>query len=240
MTVAPRRALLVSGGLGTRLRPLTDKTPKCLIEIQGKPVLEYWLDNLLGSGVERVLINTHYLPEQVRAFCAHSEWRDHIDLVHEEQLLGTAGTLRENESYFRGVGSFIFAHADNLSVFDPKAFYDRHISRPVGCIGTMMTFETDQPKSCGILKLGPTGVVEAVFEKVPNPPGNLANGAVFLLESDVLDWLDSHTSALDFCGDVVPALATKWYTYFNGTFHRDIGTPEALAKADADYIWNTP
>lgn len=240
MTAVPRRALLVSGGLGTRLRPLTYTTPKCLVEVHGKPVLEYWLDTLLGSGLERVLINTHYLPEQVQEFCVHSQWRDQIDLVHETELLGTAGTLRENQNYFRETGTFLFAHADNLSVFDPQAFYDCHSSRPDGCIGTMMTFETDQPQSCGIVELDDIGIVKAVFEKVPNPPGNLANGAVFLLDSDVLDWINSNPNAMDFCGDVVPALTTKWYTFFNEIFHRDIGTIEALAKAEADYIWNTP
>ena len=106
MTTPPRRALLLSGGLGTRLRPLTDTTPKCLIPIKGKPVLEYWLDMLLNAGVQRVLVNTHYLPEQVREYCAASRWSDQIDLVHEDQLLGTAGTLRANHKYFRDTGTF--------------------------------------------------------------------------------------------------------------------------------------
>lgn len=240
MTTPPRRALLLSGGLGTRLRPLTDTTPKCLIPIKGKPVLEYWLDMLFNAGVEQVLVNTHYLPEQVREYCEASQWHDQIDLVHEDQLLGTAGTLRANQEYFRDTGTFFFAHADNLSIFDPAAYFAAHEARPKGCYGTMMTFETDQPESCGIVKVDDAGVVSAVFEKVANPPGNLANGAVFLLESDVLDWLCLHPEAADFCGDVVPSLLAKWYTFFNGTFHRDIGTVEAVAKAEADFSWNTP
>ncbi|MBT5239424.1 MAG: nucleotidyltransferase family protein [Rhodospirillaceae bacterium] len=239
MTNTPSRALLLSGGLGTRLRPLTDTVPKCLVQVRGKPVLGYWIDMLFGAGVERILINTHYLPEQVEKYCNNSDWCDRIDLVHEDQLLGTAGTLRTNHEYFRSQGTFFVAHADNLSVFDPDAYFSAHMGRPTGCIGTIMTFETDQPQSCGILELDAQGVVQSVFEKVANPPGNLANGAVFLLETEILDWVCANPAAFDFCGDVVPSMAGKWYTFFNETFHRDIGTIEALKKAESDFVWNT-
>ena len=239
MTNVPRRALLLSGGLGTRLRPLTDTIPKCLVPVKGKPVLGYWIDMLFDAGVDRILINTHYLPEQVREYCNNGEWGGRIDLVHEDQLLGTAGTLRANHEYFRHQGTFFMAHADNLSVFDPDAYFSVHASRPPSCIGTIMTFETDQPQSCGILELDAHGVVQSVFEKVANPPGNLANGAVFLLETEILDWICTHPDAFDFCGDVVPSLTPKWYTFFNETFHRDIGTIEALKKAESDFVWNT-
>ncbi|NKB44732.1 MAG: NTP transferase domain-containing protein [Alphaproteobacteria bacterium] len=238
MTNIPRRALLLSGGLGTRLRPLTDTVPKCLVRVKGKPVLGYWIDMLLESGVEHILINTHYLPEQVREYCSNAAWRGRIDLIHEEQLLGTAGTLRANHDYFRGTGPFFMAHADNLSVFDANAYFSAHADRPAGCIGTIMTFETDHPESCGILELDKRGVVQSVFEKVDNPPGNLANGAVFLLETEMLDWVCANPAAFDFCGDVVPSLTGKWYTFFNETFHRDIGTMEALKKAESDFVWN--
>ena len=89
----PKRALLLAAGLGTRLRPLTNHVPKCLVPIKGKPLLGYWLDLLLRAGIERVLVNTHYLPDPVRRFCAESPWANRIDLVHEESLAGTAGTI---------------------------------------------------------------------------------------------------------------------------------------------------
>ena len=85
------RALLLAAGLGTRLRPITDHVPKCLVPIHGKPLLGYWLDMLLPNGVERVLVNTHYLPQAVQAFVAESAWRDSIEMVHEDELLGTGG-----------------------------------------------------------------------------------------------------------------------------------------------------
>ena len=106
MIAPPKRGLLLSAGLGTRLRPLTDSVPKCLVPIKGKPLLGYWFDLMFKAGVERVLVNTHHLPHQVRLFCGQSQWSDRIDLVHEETLVGTAGTIRNNLNYFNGLGFF--------------------------------------------------------------------------------------------------------------------------------------
>jgi len=233
----PRRALLLAGGYGTRLRPLTDTIPKCLVQVRGKPLLQHWLDKLLGAGVEQVLVNTHYLPDLVRDFCMNGPWSDRIVLVHEKEILGTAGTLRANDGFLRGHGTFFMAHADNLTVFNMDEFMGAHIARPSTCLGTIMTFRTDSPKDCGILALDDRGLVLEVHEKVLNPPGNLANAAVFLLEQDVLDWLQQNPDASDFCRDVVPPLTRRWFTFFNNEFHQDIGNLEALKRAESDPYW---
>lgn len=68
------RALLLAAGLGTRLRPITDRVPKCLVKVQGKPLLDYWLDILLTNGIDRVLVNTHYLPGAVNTYVKQSSW----------------------------------------------------------------------------------------------------------------------------------------------------------------------
>jgi mannose-1-phosphate guanylyltransferase len=237
MSVPPRRALLLSAGLGTRLRPLTDRIPKCLVAVKGKPLLGYWLDRVFEGGVERAIVNTHYLADQVRDYCRGSPWAARIDLVHEPEILGTAGTVRANVGALHGQGPVFLAHADNLSVFDMAAFSAAHAGRPSPTIGTMMTFVTDRPRECGIVELDRQGIVTAVHEKVERPPGNLANAAVFLLEESVLDWVAGHPQATDFCRDVVPPLAGKWFTFFNATYHRDIGTENALARAEAEYAW---
>jgi mannose-1-phosphate guanylyltransferase len=232
---APPRALLLAGGEGTRLRPLTLSLPKCLVPIRGVPLLAFWLDLVFRSGVERALVNTHYLPDQVRDFCRSSPWARRIDLVHEETLLGTAGTLRANAGYVAG-GTFLMAHADNLSRFDMGAFCEAHQARPAECLGTMMTFTTDRPRDCGIVERDGRGVAVAVHEKVDAPPGNLANAAVFLLEPAVLAELAKRPQASDFCRDIVPALAGRWFTFHNSTYHRDIGTPDAFARAQAEFL----
>jgi len=87
------RALLLAAGTGSRLGPVTATTPKCLLKINGRPLLDYWLELLFGAGIERVLINTHWLAEQVDAHVKASRWASRIDLVHEPALLGTGGTV---------------------------------------------------------------------------------------------------------------------------------------------------
>ena len=102
MTVPNINALLLAGGLGTRLRPLTDTIPKCLVPIGGKPLLERWLDTLSQIDCTRVLINKHYLAEQVDAFLESVDYSDmNVQTIFEEQLLGTAGTLLKNKDFQR-------------------------------------------------------------------------------------------------------------------------------------------
>ena len=228
-------ALLLAAGLGTRLRPLTERVPKCLVPVRGKPLLAYWLDLLLPAGIERVLINTHYLPEAVQAFVAGSPWRSRTSLVHEEKLLGTGGTVLANAGSFRRQ-AFLIAHADNLTRFDVAAFLRRHASRPPGCAITMMTFDTDAPQTCGIVEEDSAGIVRAFHEKVPNPPGRRANGAVYIFEPEVLDFLRARGgSFIDLSLDVIPAFLGRICTFHNDVYHREIGTLESLARAESEY-----
>lgn len=230
------KAVLLAAGLGTRLRPLTETVPKCLVPIHGRPLLGYWLDLLFKSGcVERVLINTSYLADAVRAFIAENEWRDRIDLVHETELLGTGGTIAVNRDWI-GTEPCIIAHADNLTRFDVAGFIDRHRNRPSEAEITMMTFETDTPQSCGIVELDGAGVVQQFHEKVANPPGNMANGAVYIFEPGVCDFIKSRGKTfVDISTEVLPAYLGRIVVYPNTVYHRDIGTYESLAKAEQDF-----
>jgi len=80
------KALLLAAGLGTRLRPLTNTIPKCMVPVRGRPLLDYWLDLLLSAGIEQLLVNTHYLPDVVREFVRSSQWEARIKLAHEDHL----------------------------------------------------------------------------------------------------------------------------------------------------------
>ncbi|MDU6727516.1 MAG: nucleotidyltransferase family protein, partial [Bradyrhizobium sp.] len=158
------RALLLAAGIGSRLRPLTNTTPKCLVRVHDRPLLDYWLDLVFEGGVERALLNTHWLAEQVQAHVAQSRWRDRIDLVHEDELLGTGGTVLANRAWFADQ-PFLVAHADNLTDFDVEGLLAAHRNRPSGCIMTMLAFRTDDPSSCGILELDQQNRVLAFHEK---------------------------------------------------------------------------
>jgi mannose-1-phosphate guanylyltransferase len=229
------KALLLAAGLGTRLRPITDNIPKCLVPIHGRPLLGYWFDMLFEGGIERALVNTHYKPAAVRDFVARSRWRERIDMVHEDRLLGTGGTALRNRAWF-GDEPFMLVHADNLSRFPVPAFIAAHRARPGGAALSMLTFDTDDPQSCGIVELGPTGLVERFHEKVPNPPGTRANGAVYILEPEVMVFLAGlGKDVIDFSTEVLPAFLGRIATYHNPDYHRDIGTPASLAKAEAEF-----
>lgn len=204
--------------------------------VHGKPLLGYWLDLLGDAGIERVLINTHYLPEPVRTFVAGSRWRDRVTLVHEEELLGTGGTILANRAFF-GREPFMVAHADNLTRFDVGAFIARHSARPAGTVITMMTFKTDAPQSCGIVEQDSRGVVRAFHEKVANPPGNDANAAVYIFEPEILDFLAGlGKRVIDLSTQVLPDFMGRICTWPNRVYHRDIGTLESLRRAQDEFL----
>ena len=218
------RVLLLAAGLGTRLKPLTNYLPKCLIPIHGRPLLDYWLESLVRHGISEILINTHYFSPLVVDYVSRSSWAQYVVMVHEEQLLGTGGTILANRDFFREQ-AFLVAHADNLTIFDPLAFYKRHGERPPEAELTMMVFETPDPKSCGIVALDQRCMVNSFHEKVASPPGNLANAAVYILEPSVLDFMVSLGKAeIDFSTEVIPQYMGKIFTYRNASYHRDIGT----------------
>ena len=134
--------ILLAAGRGSRLRPITDHIPKCLVPICGIPLLQIWLDTLTKlPRINKVHINTSYMSDQVEKFTREYD-SDKIKIHHEEELLGTAGTTNKimNEIVSETV---MIAHADNLSVFDIDMFRKAYQTRETDQIGTMMTFETN-------------------------------------------------------------------------------------------------
>lgn len=232
------KALLLAAGFGTRLKPITDSIPKCLVPIKGIPLLQYWLDNLGPvSELEEIWINTHYLHDQVESFVRNSPWRSKVRLSNEPELQGTAGTLRTLKNELsRDHQPVLVAHADNLSCFNPRQFLYFHKTKPKNIEITMMTFETDSPKSCGIVEVDSNGIVQAFHEKVQSPPGNLANAAVYVFDSSVLEFTSRIPKRQsDISEDVLPHYVGKIQAFANSCYHRDIGSPESLAKADLEF-----
>ena len=229
------RALLLAAGFGTRLRPITERVPKCLVPVHGKPLLGYWLDLLLNNGVERILVNTHYLPDAVRQFVAESSWCDSTDLVHEDILLGTGGTVLANREFFSNE-PFMVAHADNLTRFDASVFITAHHNRPQGVEITMMTFDTDAPQTCGIIEQDARGIVQRFHEKSASPPGKCANAAVYIFEPSVLDFLGSlNKKEIDLSLEVLPHYLGRMQCFHNSDYHRDIGNIESLRLAQLEF-----
>jgi mannose-1-phosphate guanylyltransferase len=230
------RALLLAAGFGTRLRPLTDTVPKCLVQIHGRPLLDYWLDLIFKDGaISHAIINTHYLAEVVQRHMASSPWRERVTLVNEPELLGTGGTLVANRAAL-GSGPVMLAHADNLTTFDIAAFQAAHAARPVRAAMSMLAFRTDDPRSCGILELDEDNMVQAFHEKVAEPPGNLANAGVYIVEPEVTEAAARLAKPyVDLSTQVIPCFVGRILAHETSGYHRDIGNLSSLARAHAEY-----
>ncbi len=225
------KALLLAAGLGTRLRPLTDFLPKCLAPICGRPLLSYWFETLEAAGIEEIVVNIHHHADMVRQFVEDGPYATRVRLVYEKELLGTGGTLLANRHLLTD-SPVLVGHADNLSVFDPLEFLARHTSRPQECLLTMMTFSAPEPSSCGIVEVDSRGVVTAFHEKIHNPPGNLANAAVYIFDQSIFSVLSNFSRKyIDISTEVIPLLLHRIVCYRNDKLHRDIGTIESLIAA---------
>jgi len=104
-----------------------------------------------------------------------------------------------------------------------------------------MTFDTDAPSACGVIETDALGRVVEMYEKVANPPGKLANAAVFIFAPQVFEIIDEagRPEIFDISKDILPLLFERLTTFKNILYHKDIGTPEALAQAQQDYSWSS-
>lgn len=228
------RALLLAAGLGKRLRPITNTIPKCLVPIHGVPLLEIWLAQIFHSGVTRVVINLHYLPDPVKNYIEKSQWRAQIDLFNEPVLLGTGGTLSATRELL-GDGPILVVHADNLSSINLRAFYKAHKNRPKNCFMTMALFYTDTPQCCGIVELDQKNRVTLMHEKTEKPHGKLANAAIYIFESHCLEQIPAMAGyEIDISTQIIPKFLGCIYSYEIKEYHRDIGSQSALSQAHQD------
>ena len=227
------KALLLAAGFGTRLRPITINTPKCLVKINNIPILEHWLLKLEKMGIEDVLINKHYLANQVEKYLERRpKTKLKITQVFENELNGTAGTLIKNQSFFKN-SNILFIHGDNYTKSDLNGLIKSFSERPKNCVLTMLTFKSKDPRSCGIVELNEKGIVKSFHEKVANPPTNIANGAIYLFNYELIEWITSNLpNAKDFSCDIIPLLINKINTWNVDTDFLDIGTPQNLELAN--------
>ena len=147
----------MAGGLGTRLRPLTDVVPKCLVPIAGRPLLDFWIDRLAEAGIRTARINTHALAEQVRSYISqiNSEGQIRLTEAYEPILLGSAGTVTANADLADDADLIVIIYADNLSDMSLSSLLAFHRSHDDPF--TMVLFRTPHPPACGIAELDRRG-----------------------------------------------------------------------------------
>jgi len=223
------KAILLAGGLGTRLRPLTDTTPKCLVDIAGRPLLDYWFDALGRVGIRDVLINTHHLPEPVRRYIEQKNAQGFRAVESfEPVLLGSAGTICAHRDWADDAADVLIIYADNLSDVDLGLLLESHRtgSTPV----TMLLFHAPDPRACGIAELDNGSRIIRFEEKPAAPKSDLANAGVYAVTAAA--WREiADMGAFDIGFEVLPRFTGRMRGHLHAGYHRDIGTMEALAAA---------
>jgi mannose-1-phosphate guanylyltransferase len=226
------KAYLLAAGLGTRLKPITNRVPKCLVPFGGRPLLSIWLDICEGLGISDVLINTHHLAEQVSDWAAEQSSSVHVQLVYEPTLLGSAGTLAANSGFVGEDEDFYILYADNLVTADLSVLESCHSKH--GGVLTMGLFGSPKPQDCGIVTLDDGGRISSFEEKPERPRTNFANAGIFLARRTLFRYLPANRFA-DLGKDVLPKLVGEmWGQVLNG-YLLDIGTLENYQRALRDW-----
>ena len=232
------KAVILAAGLGTRLRPITDSTPKCLVDVCGKPLLEWWFSLLANHNITEFFINTHHLPEQVEQFVM--EVAPNYDLkptvVYEPELLGSAGTLMANREYFTGKDPFLVAYGDILTNTNLNDLIQFHKEKSADI--SLALFRMPNPETRGIVSVDEEGRVLSFTEKPKQPESDLANGGIYIVTNTVLDNAEASGKKLfDIGKDILQPNRSRMFGLEFNSYLRDIGSIESLAKAQIE--WDT-
>jgi len=226
------KAFLLAGGDGTRLRPLTDTVPKCLVPIGGVPMLQIWLHACKNLGISEVLINLHAHAELVRQYLQRGADGIRFRIAEEPRLLGSAGTLRANRDWVASDDCFWVFYADVLNRADLPAMLRLHQRRrPAATLGV---YRVSDPARCGIVTVGDDGVIREFVEKPKNPASNLAFSGLMVGTPELLDVIPARTPA-DIGFDVLPHLAGRMLPFMIKDYLIDIGTMENYLAAQATW-----
>jgi mannose-1-phosphate guanylyltransferase len=226
------KAFLLAAGLGSRLRPITDSIPKCMVEIDDRPLLDIWLDAFDRAGVDEVLVNLHYLPDVVTAHLAGRTGTPTVRTFSEPELLGSAGTLRANRRFVDREEMFLVCYADNLTSFDLNTLIEAHRRwRP---IATLTAFHSEHPSAGGVLELRQDGRVIGFEEKPAEPVSDLTNAGMYAFHPAVLDEIGS-ALPLDIGYHLLPRLVGRAMAVPIECYFRDIGTVEAYQQARKEW-----
>ncbi len=227
------KAFLLAAGVGSRLRPLTDSIPKCLVPIRGKPLIEIWLELLKKAGVRQVLVNLHAHADAVVKFMKNRPPDPEVTIIQEPLLLGSAGTLATNRDWLGEDRCFWVCYADVLTNLDLQKMMEFHKHHPSAA--TLGVSRVHDPCRCGIAVVDDDGRIEQFIEKPADPPGNLAFAGILIGTRALLDAIPDRLPA-DLGFDVLPSLAGSMFAYPIHEFLMDIGTSENYERAQSSWL----
>ena len=226
------KAFLLAAGHGTRLRPITDTIPKCLVPICGIPMLKIWLQVCRNAGVDEVMINLHSHAEIVRNWLRSNCDGMNVRLAEESILLGSAGTVLSNRQWVSSDPCFWILYADVLTNANLAAMLEFHKSRqPAATLGL---YQVPDPSRCGIVTFDEQEVVRDFVEKPTHPKGNWAFSGVMIGTPELLDHIPPRFP-VDLGFDVLPRLIGRMLAYPISDFLLDIGTMENYRAAQTSW-----
>jgi bifunctional UDP-N-acetylglucosamine pyrophosphorylase/glucosamine-1-phosphate N-acetyltransferase len=217
-------AIILAAGLGTRLRPHTLTTPKPLLPVRGRPILD-WTLGALPRSIDRVLVVVHYLADQIEAYLRTQRHFHDWVAVHQAEPRGTGDALRSCQEQLRS-DRFLVMNGDDL-------YGAADLARLAECPAGLLVHPVDEPRRFGIAFLRPDGTLERLVEKPDLDGRRLANAGVYVFPRDVFDTkLTLSTRGEYEITDYVTALAARTpVQVVEARFWLPIGTVEVWQKA---------
>ena len=195
------QCVILAGGKGSRLQPLTDNTPKPLVSVAGQSLLDHITDAIPNSVTEFIIV-TGYLGEQIREHCGAEYNGRKVTYVHQEEQKGTAHALWLCKDLIKG--RFLYMFADDIHGKED-------IARAVSYTRSMLVLTTDKPERFGIAVRHPDGTLAEFVEKPETPPSNLASTGVFVLDEKIFDYkLGTETKGEFYHTDVIREYAKDY------------------------------
>ncbi len=229
-------AVVLVGGLGTRLRPLTLSAPKPMLPTAGLPFLTHLLSRIADAGIEHVVLGTSFKAEVFESeFGDGSKLGLQIDYVVEDEPLGTGGGIANVASKLRHDTALVF-NGDVLSGCDLRELLDLHAAKEADV--TLHLVRVGDPRAFGCVPTDSDGMVTAFLEKTQDPPTDQINAGCYVFKRAVIDKIP-RGRALSVEREVFPGLlsdGSRVCGYVDTTYWRDMGTPEDFVRDSADLV----
>jgi mannose-1-phosphate guanylyltransferase len=230
------QALILAGGEGTRLRPLTSTVPKPVVPLVDRPFIVYMLEWLRGHGVDDIILACGFMADGVRSVLGDgSALGVRLRYIEEPTPLGTGGALKYAEELLDE--RFFMLNGDILTDMDLTAQVRQH--EATGALATLALIAVEDPSAYGLVRLGDGGAVREFVEKPsPEEAGScLVNAGAYILERDVLDGMAASGTKISIEREVFPRLVGHGLYGFQATgYWMDIGTPERYLQATFEIL----